>query len=83
MMPTIGFQVVSAGYFLAVGKPRESMLVSLSRQVLFLIPALLILPHFFGLNGVWASIPTADFCSALLTGALLYMELRHLKKRRE
>ena len=83
MMPTIGFQVVSTGYFLAVGKPRESMLVSLSRQVLFLIPFLLILPHFFGLNGVWASIPTADFCSALLTGVLLYMELRHLKKRGE
>jgi putative MATE family efflux protein len=80
MMPLVGFQVVSTGYFVAVGKPRESMLVSLSRQILFLIPAVLILPNFLGLNGVWASIPTADLSSALLTGVLLSMELRHLQK---
>ncbi len=71
MMPTVGFQVVGTGYFIAVGKPREAMLVSLSRQVLFLIPYVLILPNFFGLNGVWAAIPSADLSSALLTGALL------------
>jgi Na+-driven multidrug efflux pump len=78
MMPLVGFQVVSTGYFIAVGKPRESMLVSLSRQILFLIPAVLILPNFFGLNGVWASIPTADLSSSLLTGVLLFLELRRL-----
>lgn len=82
MMPTIGFQIVSAGYFQAVGKPREAMLVSVSRQVLFLIPGLLILPYYFGLNGVWAAIPTADFSSALLTGVLLTVELRHLGNQR-
>jgi len=81
MMPLVGFQVVSTGYFLAVGKPRKSMLVSLSRQILFLIPAVLILPNFFGLNGVWAAIPTADLSSSLLTGVLLYLELRHLGNR--
>jgi putative MATE family efflux protein len=81
MMPLVGFQVVSTGYFVAVGKPRESMLVSLSRQILFLIPAVLILPNFFGLNGVWAAIPTADLSSSLLTGILLYLELRHLGNR--
>ena len=78
MMPLVGFQVVSTGYFIAVGKPRESMLVSLSRQILFLIPAVLILPNFFGLNGVWAAIPTADLSSSLLTGVLLFLELRRL-----
>jgi Na+-driven multidrug efflux pump len=57
------------------------MLVSLSRQILFLIPAVLILPNFFGLNGVWAAIPTADLSSSLLTGVLLYLELRHLGNR--
>ena len=81
MMPTIGFQIASAGYFQAVGKPREAMLVSVSRQVLFLIPALLILPYFFGLTGIWASIPTADLCAAILTGVLLFLELRHLKNQ--
>jgi len=81
MMPTIGFQVVSAGYFQAVGKPREAMLVTLSRQVLFLIPATLVLPYFFGLNGVWAALPTSDGISAFLTAALLLLELRHLGKK--
>ena len=78
MMPLVGFQVVSTGYFIAVGKPRESMLVSLSRQVLFLIPAVLILPSFMGLNGVWAALPAADLSSSLLSGLLLFLELRHL-----
>ena len=78
MMPLVGFQVVSTGYFIAVGKPRESMLVSLSRQVLFLIPAVLILPSFMGLNGVWAALPTADLSSSLLSGLLLFLELRRL-----
>ena len=82
MMPLVGFQVVSTGYFIAVGKPRESMLVSLSRQILFLIPAVLILPNFFGLNGVWASIPTADLSSSLLTGVLLYPGIATLGKKR-
>jgi putative MATE family efflux protein len=81
--PLVGFQIICSGYFLAVGKPRESMLVSLSRQVLFLIPAALILPGFFGLNGVWAAIPTADFSSALMAGGLLAIELRHLGSRQK
>jgi putative MATE family efflux protein len=79
MMPLVGFQVVSTGYFVAVGKPREAMLVSLSRQILFLIPAVLILPNYFGLIGVWSAIPAADLSSSLLTGVLLYLELRHLE----
>ena len=78
MMPLVGFQVVSAGYFIAVGKPRESMLVSLSRQLLFLIPAVLVLPSFFGLTGVWAALPTADLSSSLLSAVLLWFEWRHL-----
>jgi putative MATE family efflux protein len=81
MMPAVGFQVVSSGYFLAVGKPRESMLVSLSRQVLFLIPAVIILPNYFGLNGVWLALPTADLSSALFTGVLLSVELRRLGRK--
>lgn len=81
MFPIVGFQIVSASYFQAVGKPRVAMFLLLSRQVLILIPAVLILPRFFGLDGVWASIPTADFCSSVLTGICLTFELRHLKAR--
>jgi Na+-driven multidrug efflux pump len=83
MLPIVGFQIVSAGYFQAVGKPKISMLLSLSRQVLLLIPAVLILPEFFGLDGVWAALPTADACSSILTGACLFFELRHLQQRHE
>jgi putative MATE family efflux protein len=83
MLPIVGFQIVSANYFQAVGKPKISMLLSLSRQMLLLIPAVLILPHFFGLDGVWAALPTADACSSILTGTCLFFELRHLQQRHE
>ena len=83
MLPIVGFQIVSASYFQAVGKPKISMLLSLSRQVLLLIPAVLILPRFFGLDGVWAALPTADACSSILTGLCLFLELRHLQRRHE
>ena len=81
MLPIVGFQIVSASYFQAIGKPRHAMFLGLSRQVLLLIPALLILPHFFYLDGVWASIPVADFGSSLLTGVWLLFELRRLDDR--
>ena len=79
MLPVIGFQIVSASYFQAIGKPKTAMLLMLSRQVLLLIPAALILPLFFGLNGVWIALPTSDFGASLLTGICLLVELRELK----
>ncbi len=82
MLPLIGFQVVSASYFQAVGKPKQALLLMLSRQVLLLIPAVLILPHFFGLDGVWLAMPTADCGSSLLTGVCLLAELRRLQQNR-
>jgi putative MATE family efflux protein len=79
MLPVIGFQIVSTSYFQAIGKPKTAMLLMLSRQVFFLIPAMLILPLFFGLDGVWAALPASDFTSSLLTGVCLVVELRELK----
>ncbi|WIV13014.1 MATE family efflux transporter [Proteiniborus sp. MB09-C3] len=79
MLPIIGFQIVSSNYFQATGKPKQSMLLSLSRQVLMLIPAILILPRFFGLNGVWMAGPTADFFSFLLTSTFIILELKRLQ----
>ncbi len=81
MMPVVGFQVISANYFQATGKPKQAMFLSLSRQVLLLIPALLILPSFFGLDGVWAAIPASDLGSSVLTAIWLVWELRHLDER--
>jgi Na+-driven multidrug efflux pump len=83
MLPIIGFQIVSANYFQAAGKPRHSMLLSLTRQVIVLIPLLLILPGFFKLNGVWAAGPSADFISSVITAIFLYIELKLLNRLHE
>jgi len=82
-LPVIGFQIVGANYFQAVGKPRQSMILTLSRQVLLLIPLLLILPRFYGLDGVLYAGPIADVGSALLTGIWLTAELRSLGVKHE
>ena len=77
-MPLLGFQVVCSGYFQAVGKPRQAMVLMLSRQLLLLIPAVLILPLFFGLTGVWMSMPTADILSTVLAAVYMCFEMPHL-----
>ncbi|MCJ7691565.1 MAG: MATE family efflux transporter, partial [Clostridiaceae bacterium] len=80
MLPVIGFQIVSSNYFQAVGKAKISIFLGLSRQVIILIPLLFILPRFFGLNGVWASAPSSDVISSILTAVFLFVEIRHLNK---
>jgi putative MATE family efflux protein len=71
-MPIIGFQIVTSSFFQSIGKVKISILLSVSRQVLFLIPMLLILPSFYGLSGVWMAIPAADITSAALTLGILF-----------
>lgn len=71
MYPVVGFQMVTSNLFQSIGMARVSVLLVLSRQVIFLIPALLLLPHFFGLDGVWAALPAADFLSFVLTVMVL------------
>ncbi|SHE69372.1 MATE family efflux transporter [Alkalibacter saccharofermentans] len=78
MLPLIGFQVVGSNYFQAVGKPKHASFLSLSRQFFFLIPALLIIPRFFGLKGVYASMPLADLLASMVTAVFLIREMRHL-----
>ena len=81
LSPLVGFQVVSASYFQATGKPREATFLMLSRQVFLLIPLVWILPKFFQLDGVWMALPISDGVSSLVTGACLLFELRHLDNR--
>jgi len=80
-MPIIGLQMVGAGFFQAIGKPVHSMLLSLSRQVLVFIPCLLILPRFFGLDGILYAGPVADTVSTIITVTWLIMELSNLKRK--
>jgi putative MATE family efflux protein len=73
-----GFQMVTASFFQSIGRARISVVLSLSRQVIFLIPALVILPGIFGLNGVWVATPVADFLAVILTISVLRYQMRKL-----
>lgn len=81
MLPVIGFQVISTNYFQAIGKAKISMFLSLVRQVIVLIPLLLILPPIFGLNGVWISGPTSDAVASIITVFFVMRELKVLKQQ--
>lgn len=78
--PLVGFQVVVTNFFQCIGQAGKSILLSLTRQVLFLVPALYILPQHMGINGVWMSIPIADFLATITTLILFIMELNRLNK---
>ncbi|MGL6184281.1 MAG: MATE family efflux transporter [Clostridium chrysemydis] len=80
MLPVIGFQIISSNYFQAIGKAKISMFLSLLRQVILLIPLMLILPKFLELDGVWLSGAISDFLSAVITGIIFYASVRKLKE---
>lgn len=67
MLPLVGAQIIIANYFQSIGKVKISMLLSLLRQVIVLIPCLIIIPMFNGLVGVWAAGPTSDLISVVIT----------------
>ena len=79
VLPLMGFQAISSTFFQAVGKAKQSMFLVLTRSVILNLPGLLLLPHFFGLNGVWMASPISTLGSSLITGAFLYYILRQLK----
>ena len=76
----VGFQVVSTTFFQSIGSVGKSIFLSLTRQVIFLIPLLFILPDKFGLDGVWLSFPGSDLLATLVTGALIYFEFRRIDR---
>ena len=82
LIPLVGVQMLGSSYFQAVGKANQATILGLSRQVLIFIPLLIILPHFWGLEGVWWSAPLSDLGAFILTGAWLLVEIRQLDKSR-
>ena len=80
MLPLLSAQMVGASYFQAIGEAKKAAFLGLSRQVLLLIPLLLILPPIFGLNGVWGSSALADFISSLIAIISLKSAFNHLNK---
>lgn len=78
--PFVGMQIVSSSFFQSMGQPGKSILLSLTRQMLFLLPLLLIFPHVFEqpLSGVWYAMPASDAVATLLSAVLLIREFRKL-----
>ncbi|MCP3032880.1 MATE family efflux transporter [Halobacillus sp. A1] len=70
----VGVQIIAGGIYQALGKPKPALILSLSRQVIFLIPLVIILPSFFGVTGVFLAFPISDFLSFLLSSYLLYRD---------
>jgi putative MATE family efflux protein len=74
--PLISVQLIGSAYFQAIGKAIPALLLTLTKQGFFLIPLIIILPPFFGLNGVWWSFPIADVLSAIVTYWYLRREMK-------
>ena len=71
VFPIVGFQMIATNFFQSLGMVRKSVILSLSRQILFLLPLLYVLPLWFGANGVWMSFPISDALATLLTVFML------------
>lgn len=79
--PLAGFQIVTTNLFQSLGMAPKAIFLSLSRQVLFLIPALWILPLFLNLNGIWLASPVADTIATLVSSSFLFYQWRLLRKK--
>ncbi|MBQ9310345.1 MAG: MATE family efflux transporter [Bacteroidales bacterium] len=80
MFPILGFQIVSTNLFQCLGMVKKSIFLSLSRQLIFLLPALYLLPLAFGIEGVWASYPLSDLVAFAFTLILIIRLIRQLEK---
>ena len=81
ILPLAGFQIVSSNFFVVTGRPKTSIFLSMLRQCIALIPCILVFGKMWGLWGVIAATPVADGFSFLLTGLLIFFELRKLRKQ--
>lgn len=76
----VGFQIVASNYYQAIGKAGVAILLSLMRQVIILIPAIMIFPMIWKLNGIWLAGPVSDLLSTVITAAVFVFEVRHLNQ---
>jgi putative efflux protein, MATE family len=79
--PIVGIQIVGSHLFQSIGMANKAIFLSVSRQVIFLIPFLLIFPYFWGINGVWFTMPTADVIATIITFFVLMRQLHQFKKQ--
>lgn len=79
----VGFQIVSTNFFQSLGMAGKAIFLSLTRQILFMVPLLLILPPKFGLDGVWSCFPISDCVSTIVAGCMLFYQIRHIHLQAE
>ena len=77
--PIVGFQMVTSNFFQSIGLASKAIFLSLTRQLLFLLPMLIILPLFMGANGIWWSMPISDCLASLVAAILLYKQMKSFK----
>lgn len=80
MLPLVGFQMVISSFFQSIGMAKKAIFLSLTRQLIFLVPCLLILPGIWGTDGIWASIPVADVAATVTSGLMLFFQLKKFKQ---
>ena len=80
-MPFIGVNIVTSGYFQSIKRPSVSIFVTILRQILFLVPAMFLLPRLFGLGGLWASFPISDFSAFVATLFFVRAEMSALRSK--
>jgi len=80
MFPIIGIQIIVTNFFQSIGKAKISIFLSLTRQFIFLVPCVLILPPVFGLNGAWSAMPVSDGLSTIVSAITIIYFIRKFKK---
>ena len=83
LLPLVGAQVIGSSTFQAIGKAVHSIVLSVSRRALFLIPLLFVLPRFLGVSGVWVAFPISDALAFTLTITLLVIQLREFTDKHD
>lgn len=79
VFPLVGFQMTTTNFFQSIGMAKEAIFLSLSRQLLFIVPFLLILPIFWGLKGIWLSMPASDMLATIVTAIMLFYQMNKFK----
>ena len=78
--PIVGFQMVTSNFFQSIGMASKAIFLSLTRQMLFLLPCLLVLPNFWGAWGVWVSMPVSDLVASIVAAVMLFMQFKKFKR---
>ena len=78
----VGFQIVGTNFFQSLGMAGKAVFLSLTRQIIFMIPMLLILPPYFGLDGVWGCYPVCDVAATVVTAFMLTWQIKKIKREK-